>query len=224
MQGFICTACGTQYPPSTAPPSQCTICEDERQFIPPRGPDLDHAAGPGGQPFQRLAPARAGHHRHRHAAAIRHRPARAAHHDAQRQRAVGLHLDARRRHRHPDQRARRAEGDRHLASALLHDDGGMEPRLRRRAGACACRRPALDHASRSLREVLGGRDAEPAAGRDADPRRGTFSRRRHAALGQGRRRPRRAVRLRHRHRDDGPEVLHLHAQLPEPDPAVGASR
>ena len=37
MQGFICTACGTQYPPSNAPPSQCTICEDERQFIPPRG-------------------------------------------------------------------------------------------------------------------------------------------------------------------------------------------
>ena len=37
MQAFICTACGTQYPPSDAPPAQCTICEDERQFIPPRG-------------------------------------------------------------------------------------------------------------------------------------------------------------------------------------------
>lgn len=37
MQGFICTACGTQYPPSDAPPPHCTICEDERQFIPPRG-------------------------------------------------------------------------------------------------------------------------------------------------------------------------------------------
>jgi hypothetical protein len=37
MQGFICTACGTQYPPSDTPPPHCTICEDERQFIPPRG-------------------------------------------------------------------------------------------------------------------------------------------------------------------------------------------
>ena len=60
MQGFICTACGTQYPPSNAPPSQCTICEDERQFIPPRGQTWTTLAGPGGQPFQRLAPARAG--------------------------------------------------------------------------------------------------------------------------------------------------------------------
>ena len=37
MDAFICTACGTQYPPSQAAPAQCTICEDERQFIPPRG-------------------------------------------------------------------------------------------------------------------------------------------------------------------------------------------
>jgi hypothetical protein len=37
MQAFICTACGTQYPPSDRRPSSCTICEDERQFIPPGG-------------------------------------------------------------------------------------------------------------------------------------------------------------------------------------------
>ena len=37
MQAFICTACGTQYPPGDAPPAQCTICEDERQFVPLRG-------------------------------------------------------------------------------------------------------------------------------------------------------------------------------------------
>ena len=34
MQAFICTACGTQYPPSEAPPPSCVICEDERQFVP----------------------------------------------------------------------------------------------------------------------------------------------------------------------------------------------
>jgi hypothetical protein len=37
MPAFICTACGTQYPPSEAPPAQCPVCEDERQFLPPEG-------------------------------------------------------------------------------------------------------------------------------------------------------------------------------------------
>jgi glyoxylase-like metal-dependent hydrolase (beta-lactamase superfamily II) len=37
MPAFICSACGTQYPPSEAPPAQCPVCEDERQYIPPEG-------------------------------------------------------------------------------------------------------------------------------------------------------------------------------------------
>ena len=37
MPAFICTACGTQYAPREAPPAQCTICEEERQFVPPGG-------------------------------------------------------------------------------------------------------------------------------------------------------------------------------------------
>ena len=37
MPAFICSACGTQYPPSDAPPVQCPVCEDERQYIPPEG-------------------------------------------------------------------------------------------------------------------------------------------------------------------------------------------
>ena len=37
MQAFICTACGTQYPPSETAPPRCTICEDERQFVPLAG-------------------------------------------------------------------------------------------------------------------------------------------------------------------------------------------
>lgn len=37
MPSFICTACGTQYPESAAPPPQCIICEEERQFVPPGG-------------------------------------------------------------------------------------------------------------------------------------------------------------------------------------------
>ena len=37
MPHFICTACGTQYPDSATPPAQCVICEEERQYVPPRG-------------------------------------------------------------------------------------------------------------------------------------------------------------------------------------------
>ena len=37
MPAFICSACGTQYPPSDTPPVQCPVCEDERQYIPPEG-------------------------------------------------------------------------------------------------------------------------------------------------------------------------------------------
>ncbi len=37
MPAFICNACGTQYPDSAAPPAECGICEEERQYVPPRG-------------------------------------------------------------------------------------------------------------------------------------------------------------------------------------------
>ena len=37
MPAFICTACGTQYPESAKPPANCAICEEERQYVPPRG-------------------------------------------------------------------------------------------------------------------------------------------------------------------------------------------
>lgn len=34
---YLCTACGTQFPPSESPPVHCPICQDERQFVPPSG-------------------------------------------------------------------------------------------------------------------------------------------------------------------------------------------
>jgi hypothetical protein len=37
MDAYICTACGTQFPPSEKPPAQCPICEEERQYVPPAG-------------------------------------------------------------------------------------------------------------------------------------------------------------------------------------------
>src|SRR5579884_468529 len=37
MPCFICTACGTQYAESERSPPACCICEEERQYVPPRG-------------------------------------------------------------------------------------------------------------------------------------------------------------------------------------------
>ncbi|HVL22895.1 MAG TPA: hypothetical protein VM450_02375, partial [Thermomicrobiales bacterium] len=34
---FLCKTCGTQYPPRENPPSQCLICEDDRQYLKPWG-------------------------------------------------------------------------------------------------------------------------------------------------------------------------------------------
>lgn len=59
MPDFICTACGTQYPPAEAPPGACAICTDERQFIPAAGQSwttLDGLRASHGNTFRRLAP------------------------------------------------------------------------------------------------------------------------------------------------------------------------
>ncbi len=37
MPHFICTTCATQFAETAAPPAQCPICEDERQYVPARG-------------------------------------------------------------------------------------------------------------------------------------------------------------------------------------------
>jgi hypothetical protein len=34
MATFIFTVCGTQYAPSDAPPAQCMIGSEERQYVP----------------------------------------------------------------------------------------------------------------------------------------------------------------------------------------------
>jgi hypothetical protein len=34
---FICATCGAQYTPSAAPPAECAICADERQYVGPDG-------------------------------------------------------------------------------------------------------------------------------------------------------------------------------------------
>ena len=47
---FICTTCGTQFAPTRHPPSGCSVCEDERQYV-----------GHGGQQWTTLAALREKH-------------------------------------------------------------------------------------------------------------------------------------------------------------------
>lgn len=37
MPEFICTTCGMQYPAGAAPPANCTICQEARQYVNPLG-------------------------------------------------------------------------------------------------------------------------------------------------------------------------------------------
>lgn len=37
MPIHICSTCGTSFPDAPSPPSNCPICEDERQFVPAAG-------------------------------------------------------------------------------------------------------------------------------------------------------------------------------------------
>ena len=147
---FICTACGTQYPESDKPPAHMPICEEERQYVPPRGQSWTTLDALRTEPHEQLSRIRAGRDRHRLAAVLRHRPARAAGAHARRQCVVGLHRHARRRDRHDDQGPRRHPGDRHLASAFLHHDGGMGAGLRL-PDPSQRRRQRLDHAPGSRR-------------------------------------------------------------------------
>jgi glyoxylase-like metal-dependent hydrolase (beta-lactamase superfamily II) len=59
MTAFICTACGTQYPPSEAPPDACPVCVDERQFVPRSGQSwttLERLRASHSNKFRELAP------------------------------------------------------------------------------------------------------------------------------------------------------------------------
>ena len=216
MPTYLCRACGTQYPPSDEPPGACPICEDPRQYIP-------HDTGQAWLTLDEL--------RDEHEADIREdhgilgigcTPRFAIGQRALlvKSNAGNVLWDCTRIPRRRDRRARlgrgRAGGDRHLASALLHDDGRMgarvrvpdpDPRVRPEVGAPA--RPGDS--------PVGRRDARPRRRADADPLRRPLRRRAGAALA----RPARAAHRRHRARDPGSPLRRLHVLVPERDPAAG---
>ena len=188
MPHFICTACGMQYAESAKspnlPPAQCAICEEERQYVPARGQSwttLEALSQSHMNSLREYEPGVIGI-----GAGFRHRPARAVAAHGGRQRAVGLRRHARCRDHDRGQGARRHQGDRHLASAFLHDDGGVGAGLRR-AHPSARRRPGLDHAAGSGDLSVGRRNAQTLGRRHADPLRRPLRRRHGAALGEWRR-------------------------------------
>jgi glyoxylase-like metal-dependent hydrolase (beta-lactamase superfamily II) len=59
MPAFICNTCGTQYSPSEDPPPMCSICTDERQFVPASGQSwitLERLRNSHANKFRQLAP------------------------------------------------------------------------------------------------------------------------------------------------------------------------
>ena len=219
MPHFICTACGMQYADSDKSAGAMRRLRGGAAIRAAARAKLDDAASAFAKPHERLARIRQRHHRHRLDPAVRHRPARAAVAHRGRQHFVGLRRHARRRDDHRDQGPRRPAGDRHLASAFLHDDGGVGAGLRL-SGPSQCRRQSLDHAGRSGDQTVAGRYLQIMGRHHADPLRRPFRRRHGAALGARRVRPRRRLFRRHSHRRHRPQVAVLHAQLSEFHSAV----
>src|SRR5262249_23144858 len=218
MPAFICSACGTQYPSSDAPPAQCPVCEEERQYIPPEGQSWTT--------LERL---------------------RISHHNGFRQYEPGLIGIGTQRKFAIGQRAMllcTAEGNilwdcisliddatitlinglggrhRDLASPLLHDAGRLEPCVRGCLRLSPCPRRQVGEAAGSLHQVLAGREIRTAQRCHADTWRRTLPRWINAALGSGSRGQRRRVLGRHRDGEPGPEIILVHAQHSEPYPPL----
>ena len=132
---YICTACGLQFPASDGPPDSCAICIDYRQFVPRAGQQwttLGTLRRNHRNAFQQLEPGLIG---------VATTPEFAIGQRALLVRTaagnvlwdcISLIDDA------TIEIIRalggvRAIAHRHLTSALLHDAGGVEPRLR---GSC----------------------------------------------------------------------------------------
>ena len=129
MHNYICAGCGTQFGETDRPPENCPICEDERQFINPKG-----------QRWTTLDQLRAAHSNLVEAEGeslfgIGTEPSFAIGQRAllvqspRRKSVVGLRVVARRSNGRPRQRAGWHSRHRHFASAFLFRDGRVESRL-----------------------------------------------------------------------------------------------
>ena len=223
MQAFICTTCGTQYPPADKPPPNCPICDDERQYVPP--------SGQGWTTQEKLA---------------------VTHVNGWHQYEPGIIGVATQPRFAIGQRAvlmRTAHGNVLWDCISMLDDatvslikalGGVQAMAishphfytTMNEWAEAFDVPVHVHADDrewimrqgTAHQALGRRDAAAHARRDADPRRRPLHRLQHAALGRRRVRARHRLLLRHRLCGGGPPARDLHAQLSELRAAAGGSR
>ena len=157
MPTYLCKACGTQYPPSDAPPGACPICEDPRQYVP-------HDTGQVWLTLDELRDEHEADIRDDHGIlgigctprfAIGQRALLVK--SARRQRALGLHARTSTTRSSSASRPRAGSRDRDLASALLHDDGRMGARVRVPDPDPRVR-PEVGAAARSGDSLLGRRD------------------------------------------------------------------
>ena len=221
MLHFICTACGMQYAESDKPPAQCVVCEEERQYVPPRGQTWTTLAAHGAKPYERVARVRQRHYRHRLDAAIRHRPARAAVAHRGRQHFVGLRRHARRRDHDGDQGPRRAarQSPSRIRISTPRWWSGRRPSSVRsistpptKPGSCDPIRRS--NCGRAIRSSCGMASRWFAAA--------AISKAARCCIGRKARRPRCGLFRRYSHRRHRPQVAVLHAQLSEFHSAVGA--
>jgi hypothetical protein len=157
--------------------------------------------------------------RHRRRAFIRDWPARAVAARGGWLRDVGLRSARDAPGGRLRQVARRPEGHRDLASALLWRGSRLERGIRRRTGLSAWRRSCLGNAAASVDRAVDRRELS-AFGRHPDPAHGRpFCRRHGAALARGGGRARRLVHRRRRDGGDGSALAELHVLLSELHPA-----
>ncbi len=224
MEAFICTACGTQYTPSNVAPRQCVICEEERQYVPPRG-----------QTWTTLAALTAAHFN-----SYRQYEPGVIGIGTQPQFAIGQRalvvctpngnvlwdciamLDPATialvnglgslkaiAISHPHFYTTMVEWSRAFGGIPIHLHADDHRWIMRPDPAIQLWNGETLKLTPDLTLI-----------RDTDPLRGALSGRHRPALGQGRRRPRSIVLIRHRDGDDRPKIPQLHAQLSEFDPAL----
>ena len=151
---YLCVTCGTQFAESAEAAGALRDLRGRAAVRQPRRPGVDDARATSDDAQEHDQERRGPPLLDQHRAEVRHRPAGVPDPDRRGERPLGLRGAARRRDGLADQGAGRDRRDRDLAPALLHVDGGMEPRVRRRADPHPRSRAPLGDAPRPVHPLL----------------------------------------------------------------------
>ncbi len=218
---WICSTCGVEHVDDEG---VCPVCADERQWVPASGQRWTTLAQlAGGRLPDAAARARAWSARAHGRAQDRDRAERVRDQHPRRDGGVGPARVRRRRGRRARPRARRAARHQLQPPTHVRRATRVEPAARRCARARVRAKPRVGLAHRPG----GQRARRPPRNRargDAASVRRPLLREHGAALGRRCRQPGRAAVVGHDPRQPRPGDGHVHAQLSEPDPAVGGGR